>query len=458
MGLNVAIGEQRWLIDSSWRRVGDGTVLLAGSPTRLFRVSAAGATALDQLEQGTTPPGGAALIDRLVEAGALHPAPTASHVSLDDVTFVVPCRGTLGPLPPHRTVVVDDASEPPLVASDTADVRLIRLDHNLGPAGARNIGLDAVTTPFVVFIDADVLAPSHSLEWLDPLLAHFNDARVAAVAPRIVSAPGSHPIDRYEQVASPLDLGEQPARVAPGTRVAYVPAAVLVCRTNVVRDIGGFDPTLRTGEDVDLVWRLYAAGHRVRYEPRVQLQHRPRSTWGAVARQRIGYGESAAALDQRHPGAVAPVRCTIWSLGLWALVLCRRPLVAVGIALGTAIALTRKLRGVPATTSAGMALQGHLAVGEQLARAIRRVWWPAASLLLVSRRGRRLLLAAMAAPAFVDAVRSPANQRRRVLTVAPLTAIDEMSYGAGVWRGMWKARSARALLPAISGWPQRNDG
>lgn len=452
----MATNERRWRTDRSWRRVGDGLVLLAGSPMRLFRVSDAGARALDLLEQGATPAGGAHLIDRLVDAGALHPLPSDRRVSIDDVTFVMPCRGALTAVPPHRTIVVDDASDPPVTGA--ANAHVIRLDDNVGPAGARNAGLASVTTPFVVFVDADVLVPSHTLDWLDPLLAHFNDQRVAAVAPRVVSRPGPRLIDRYEQIASPLDLGAEPARVAPGTRIAYVPAAVLVCRTDVLRDLGGFDQSLRTGEDVDLVWRLHAAGHRVRYEPSVQLHHQPRSTFAAALRQRVGYGESAAALDHRHPNQVAPVRCTTWSLAVWALVLLRRPLMACTVALGTAIALARTLRGVPPKSSVRMALVGHLSVGEQLARATRRAWWPAALPLLLSRRGRRVLLAAIVLPAALDVVRSTADQRRITCTTTPLALVDDLAYGTGVWRGAWRARRARVFVPKVSGWPQRNDG
>ena len=74
-------------------------------------------------------------------------------------------------------------------------------------------------------------------------------------------------VARYDAEHSPLDLGPEPARVRAGTRVSYVPAAAIVCRVDAIREIGGFDEALRFGEDVDLVWRLDAAGWRCRYEP-----------------------------------------------------------------------------------------------------------------------------------------------------------------------------------------------
>ncbi|MGB8861183.1 MAG: hypothetical protein WCC60_18140, partial [Ilumatobacteraceae bacterium] len=65
----------RYLLDSSWRRPGDGRVLIAGSPLRLFRLSTGGAQVVSMVEAGAAPDTAAVhqLLDRFVEAGALHP-------------------------------------------------------------------------------------------------------------------------------------------------------------------------------------------------------------------------------------------------------------------------------------------------------------------------------------------------------------------------------------------------
>ena len=68
-------------------------------------------------------------------------------------------------------------------------------------------GWPGVTTPLVAFVDADVDAPEG---WLDRLLPHFEDDRVALVAPRVASAPARTMLAGYEAGNSPLDLGEFP--------------------------------------------------------------------------------------------------------------------------------------------------------------------------------------------------------------------------------------------------------
>ena len=153
-------------------------------------------------------------------------------------------------------------------------------------------------------------------------------------------------------------------RIVAGTRVSYVPAAVLLVRKDALDEIGGFDASLRCGEDVDAVWRLGAAGWRGRYEPAVVVHHQPRRTWRELAAQRRAYGESAAALAARHGNAVAPVRMSPWSLGVWGLAAAGRPFSAAGVAGATALALVPKLHGVPADESLRLAGFGHLAAGE----------------------------------------------------------------------------------------------
>lgn len=431
----------RYRLDSSWRRPNSNTVI-AGSPLRVFRLTDTGACVIDEVETGSpeTPTGAQQqLLDRFVDAGALHPSPTGGPFTVDDVTIVVPAYMRLPTWTAARLIVVDDGSNPPL------DGAHLRHDTNRGPGAARNTGLAEVTTPLVAFVDTDVSLTNDG--WLAPLLAHFADDRVALVAPRVSSAPGATWLASYEQRNSPLDLGDEPARISAGTRVSYVPAAAIVCRVDAVRAMGGFDETLRTGEDVDLVWRLSVAGHRCRYEPSSVVWHQPRSSLAALLRQRLGFGRSAAPLATRHPGALAPLRLSPWSALVWLLALMRRPVLAAGVLIGTIVALAHKLRDVPPIESVRLAGLGTLAAGRQLADAVTRVWWPLALLVAaISRRSRLPIAAALVTPAVVATVR---QRNAQPLIDAPVQALDRMAYGAGVWAGVVGEGDVTALLPVI---------
>ena len=417
---------RRYRFDDGTRRHGD--VLIGGSPLRLFRLTRAGSRVLDRIaaDEAVEESG---LVTSLLDAGAVHPAvPPTGRFRPSDVTIVTPALGVVR----HHgdgVIVVDDGSEPPIPDAT------VRLDRNRGPGGARNAGLSRVTTPLVAFVDADVDLRDG---WLDPLLPHFDDDRVALVAPRVRSVPGTSALQRYEMAHSPLDLGPRPGRVRPGSRISYVPAAAVVCRVDMIREIGGFDETLRFGEDVDLAWRLDESGRRVRYEPASVVTHDPRPTWCAWFDQRVGYGSSSAPLSRRHPGALAPLRMSGWSVAAWVSGVLVHPVVGATVGAGSAAALVRKLDDVPPGAAFMLAWRGNLAAGGQIAAAIRRVWWPL--VLLAAFRSPRarsgLLLAAIAAR-------------------HPIRLADDIAYSVGVWRGVLRERTADPLVPEIGSWPRR---
>ncbi|MEO6652758.1 MAG: mycofactocin biosynthesis glycosyltransferase MftF [Ilumatobacteraceae bacterium] len=420
----MTVPTRRYRVDRSARRF--GSVLIGGSPLRLFRLTERGERLLDDVNRPTAD---SPLVDRLLDAGVIHPLPDRpGRYSRADVTVVVPTWGVPAH-PPLDGIVVDDGSEPPLPGAT------VRLAPNAGPAAARNAGLRLVTTDLVAFVDSDVAAHG---DWLEHLLPHFDDDRIALVAPRVLSRRGLSLLARYETHASPLDLGAEPARVRAGSRVSYVPAAAIVCRVAALTEIGGFDDTLRFGEDVDLVWRLDQRGWRVRYEPGASVEHDPRADWRSWWRQRNAYGSSAAPLARRHPGALAPLRVSGWSLSAWALAVAWHPLAAATIALGSAAALVRKLGDVPARESFRLAWSGNLNAGVQIALAVRRGWWPIVAVAaLRSRFARRVMVAA------VIAARNPVR------------VADDLAYSVGVWRGMIVERTAAPLVPDITSWPGR---
>lgn len=507
--------------DPDTRRPRPG-VLIGGAPLRVLRLSERGAALVDAWMAGRPVGGGRGggrLAARLVEAGMVHPVPPPDS-PIPTCQVVIPVRDdptglsvTLEALaataPGIGVCVVDDGSVPPLVPPSGAT--LVGHRTSAGPAAARNTGWRAVergarsgadsSAPIagpqapevVVFVDAGCIpAPG----WLADLLVHFADPAVAAVAPRIISRaePGTPAVlAGYEARRSPLDMGRRAGPVRPGGRVPYVPTAALAVRRSALVEMGGFDETLRFGEDVDLVWRLQEAGHRIRYEPSAEVSHPARPSYGAWLKQRFSYGRSAAPLASRHGRAVAPLAVQPWSVGLWALAVTGHPVLGALVGAGTAQALARRAAGdrVVASELRRLALTGNLAAGGALVTAIRRAWLPPALVAgdLAWRRGGRrtrtaLLLGAaavVAGPAFTagpvepgggpgggspgrrtgpaggggtphrgNSDRDPAAVAARgaaPVALALLGLVDDLAYQAGVWDGAVRARSAGALLP-----------
>ena len=460
-------------LDPGTRRSDGGRTLIGGSPLRVLRLTEAGARIVDDLESGATvdaEPSRQRVARALLDSGMAHPVPGETPPLT--VSIVVPVRDDADPLASllvaisdtplvDEVIVVDDGSaDPSSVERVVAGrARLLRCDSSRGPAAARNRGWRATTTDLVVFVDADVTPPS---DWIDGLVAHFSDPCVAAVAPRVRGRPnGNSAIDRYERHRSPLDLGPDEARVVPGGRVSYVPTATVVFRRSVLEDNDGFDESLRFGEDVDLIWRV-ARDHSVRYEPAVEVVHDNRPTWAALVRQRMQYGSSAAHLDRRHPGQVAPVAVNAWSLGAWTLTALGGPTGAVAglstaaISGGLLWPTLRTRVDDPLAETIRLAGRGNLWAGRWLATATTRAWLPVAvAAALPSRRVRRALAAAVVVPSLLEWV-----ERRPDLDPITWTAIrllDDAAYCAGVWRGCSDVGRWRAIRPRLSGIPGLTD-
>ena len=354
-------------------------------------------------------------------------------------------------------MVVDDASRHASVTRDICarhGARFVGLTANVGPGAARNAGLAVTETSVVAFVDSDCLPPDG---WLEPLLVHFEDPLVAAVAPRIVPAApdGSAVVARYEAVRSSLDRGSQAGAVRSGTRVPFVPSAVFVVRTEVVDGHQLFDPRLRGGEDVDLEWRLSDAGWDVRYEPGSVVAHDGATTIGSFLGRRYSYGTSAGPLARRHGEAMAPVQTSGWSLAVWVLGLLRRPGLAMAAQAASILLLAQRLRGLvrdPVAVATKIAGGGTARAAVPVLGGVARVWSPLLVTGLMFRRTRRLAALALLVPALRDRNEQPG--RLDPARYVALHVADDVAYGAGVWAGCVKERTAVALIPRVA-WRTR---
>ncbi len=489
-------------LDPGTKQLTDGA-LFGGSPARLMRLTPAGQAALDELRTAPVRSGAAALLARrLTDAGMAHPVsavPEEDRAPLD-VTVIVPVRDRAQMLErclaaagnQYPVVVVDDGSaESAAIASVAAryGAALRRRPVSGGPAAARNTGLAGLASDFVAFLDSDCAPPPG---WIARLAPHLDDPLVAAVAPRIVTPPATTAASRYNQVRGSLDLGEQPARVLPSSRVAYVPTAALLVRSKALADVARpaaaanavrtnavdsadsrvpalsyFDPALRYGEDVDLVWRLHEAGWRLRYEPSVQVPHHGPANWPGLVGRRFRYGTSAAPLARRHPANMAPLVLQPWPAATVAGLLARRPVIAAACATASWLNLTATLRraGVPADGALPATLTAVHQTWLGIGRYVTQFGAPALAVALASPGGKTALQRwgrrAAAASLLLGPALTSYEQRRPQLDPFRFAAghiADDVCYGAGVWTGCGRERTLVPVTPVISRRPVRIAG
>lgn len=175
-------------------------------------------------------------------------------------------------------IVVDDCS-----TDDTVEVarsfgaRILRTPHNMGPGGARNLAAREAKGEVIWLVDADVVAKPGSAALISKALA---DPEVAAVFGAYCEAPPAQAFwSQYKNLVHRYyhQRGERDA--------STFWAGCGALRRDVYLDVGGFDvvrfkkPSV---EDIELGYRLRAAGWRIVLDPDLQATHLKNWTMGNV--------------------------------------------------------------------------------------------------------------------------------------------------------------------------------
>ncbi len=234
-------------------------------------------------------------------------APTVTVIvpTLDRAADLDDCLAALGGLSYPRDrlelIVVDDGSaDAAAIAEVVADhgTRLLVNEQNRGQSYSRNRAAAEATGEILAFIDSDCVA---STGWLHELTPYFAWDQVGAVGGRTTGYYSESSVDRYEAVASPLDMGRHLRLEARSSDTFYVPTCNLLVRRSAYQALGGLREDLRMGEDVDFCWRLRAQRHYLVYAPKGVVRHKHRSSLLPMLRRRAGYGSSEAGLYALHP-------------------------------------------------------------------------------------------------------------------------------------------------------------
>jgi len=211
-----------------------------------------------------------------------HDRPDRVQDCLAGLRVQTAARGDFGVL------LVDSGStgETPLrlrrLAAEYPGARLIRLDRP-GLSAARNAGARAAATPYIAYIDDDAIPAA---DWVERILTAIAAADSAAMfggrilprwlaplppwwPPRLLGVLSLIVAEGAGEIGSPhLPFGLQPY------------GANLVVHTGTLLAMGGFDTAagrrgnrLLSDEEIRLAHRLRGAGHRVRYDSTIVVEH-----------------------------------------------------------------------------------------------------------------------------------------------------------------------------------------
>jgi N-acetylglucosaminyl-diphospho-decaprenol L-rhamnosyltransferase len=195
---------------------------------------------------------------------------------------------------PHEVIVVDNASTDgtqELVRERFPSVRLIELPENVGFGAANNVGMEAAAGRWYLLLNSDAWPRAEGVERLRGFVEA--NPRVGVAGPRLVSPDG-----RVQKSVRGFPTLWRLAteylflrHLAPRSRLLndfygagfdyrsrhpaeFLMGAVLLLRREAVDEVGGFDPAFfMFSEEVDLCYRMRAAGWAVEFTPDAEFVH-----------------------------------------------------------------------------------------------------------------------------------------------------------------------------------------
>jgi glycosyltransferase involved in cell wall biosynthesis len=214
---------------------------------------------------------------------------------VNDLCVVVPvrnaediiedCLASITRACPRQVIVVDGMSSDRTLEVVRRYPVTILSDEGAGLPAARLLGARTATTRHVALIDADVVLHDGALE---QLLAEFLDGGYTALQAGLHSVSG----DGYWGRA--LAHHHRSGR----SKDWFGLVATIFERDVLLRH--GFDERFKSGEDIDLRWRLQAAGAKLGVSRRTVVQHRFGDTWEFAKGQWLADGHGLGRMVAAH--------------------------------------------------------------------------------------------------------------------------------------------------------------
>lgn len=200
------------------------------------------------------------------------PSTTVVVVTWRGREHITACLDALARQRPHRTLVVDNASDDgtaDLVAAHPSRPETLRLTANRGYAGGLAAALPRVTTRYVAWLNDDAVPEDDWLAELEDALHATPDA--AAATPSMLLADGSTQSVGVRLTAD----GHGADLVLAGRDVFGFCGGAALLRRDALTQVGGVPAAFFCYyEDTDTAWRLRLAGHRVLSVGPARVRHR----------------------------------------------------------------------------------------------------------------------------------------------------------------------------------------
>ncbi len=138
-------------------------------------------------------------------------------------------------------------------------------------AEARNAGLNMASGRYMLLTDADAVPQP---DWIENMINCLSDGHYAAVGGGIQKFEPKSWTQRY---GNTIVNGQTKLNYLPALSLPYIVGANAGFVTEIARNVGGFDARFKSGNDVDICYRLGLNGYKVGLAPNAVVLHEDRS-------------------------------------------------------------------------------------------------------------------------------------------------------------------------------------
>lgn len=191
-----------------------------------------------------------------------------------------------------EVIVVDGGSKDLTVKKvEKYPAKLIVKPSN-APA-AYNYAIKVARGDIIAILDADAKVEK---DWLNKLIKHFKDPKVAGVGGRIETWNHQEILPR----CIGYDIRYRYRRLLRNGNIRRLATMNLLLRRKVLEEVGGFDESLPTQYDTEIGNRITSKGYRLVFEPDAKCYHFNRPTWLGYFKQQFQYGKNTLRLYLRN--------------------------------------------------------------------------------------------------------------------------------------------------------------
>ncbi len=235
-----------------------------------------------------------------VECSVVIPTYNAAHVIGEQLSALADQVDA----PQFEVVIADNGSTDDLTAVSESwrdrlpHLRRVDASRGRGVSVARNVGIQAARTDYILICDADdVVAP----RWVKAFHEALDQSPLASGPAETVNLSG--PSAGWV----PIDQTSTGLYETWGGRT-YGLGGNTAMRREVWERIGGYDEDYPAGaEEIDFAWRAWDLGYRFTYVPDALLHYRIRTDLRGVLRQQYNSGRGTATLYAKfRPAEVVP--------------------------------------------------------------------------------------------------------------------------------------------------------